>query len=107
MTSVRDPFRKKCNQGNSRIEAEGTGGGEGGQQLREGQREDGSPEQVGRDGKGHTNLSVREGEDLSGVGEWHGSFTWRVEGGEQEDEEGDTTEMSGARFRNVEGESCS
>ena len=93
------------NQGNSRIEAEGTSGAKGGQQPWEGQRKDGSPEQVGRDSKGHTNLSMREGEDLSGVGEWHGTFTWRVEGGEQEDKESNETDVSGARCRNVETES--
>ena len=34
-----------------------------------------APEQVGRDGKGHTNLLMREWEDLGGVGKWHGTFT--------------------------------
>ena len=97
----------QLNRGNSRIEAKGTGGSEGSQQPREGQRKDGSPEQVGCDGKGHADLSVREREDLGGVGEWHGTFTRRVEGSEQEDEEGDEADMSGARLRNVKAESGS
>lgn len=42
----------------SRIEAKGTGRGEGNQRLRGGQGKDGSPGQVGHDGKGHTNFSV-------------------------------------------------
>jgi len=50
---------------------------------------------------------VREGEDLSGVGEWHRTFTWRVEGSEQEDEEGDETDVGRARCRNIETESGS
>jgi len=94
-------------KGNLRIEAEGTGRGEGGQQPREGQRKDGSPEQVGRDSKGHTDLPVREGEDLSGVGEGYGTFARRVEGSEQENEEGDETNVGGARRWNVETESGS
>ena len=50
---------------------------------------------------------MREGEDLSGVGEWHGTFTWRVEGSEQEDEESNESGVSGARLRDVEAESGS
>ena len=46
--------------------------------------------------------SQREGEDLGGVGERHGTFTWRVEGPEKEDEEGDKTDMSRFRARGVE-----
>ena len=65
-----------------------------------------APEQVGRDGKGHTNLLMREWEDLGGVGKWHGTFTWRVEGPEKEDEEGDKTDMSRFRARGVETKSC-
>ena len=48
---------------------------------------------------------MREREDLGGVGEWHRSFTWRIEGREQEDEETDETDVSGARARDVEAES--
>ena len=87
----------QCNRGNSRIETKGTSGGKGSQQPREGQRKDSGPEQVGRDGEGHTNLSVREGEDLSGVGEWHGPFSRRVERSEQEHKEGNETNVSIAR----------
>jgi hypothetical protein len=50
---------------------------------------------------------VREGEDLGRVGEWNGPFTWRVEGSEQEDKEGNETDVSGARFRDIEAESGS
>ena len=50
---------------------------------------------------------MREREDLGGVGKWHGIFTWRVEGPEQEDEEGDETDVSGFRARDVETESGS
>ena len=48
-----------------------------------------------------------KGEDLGGVGERNGSFTWRVEGSKQEDEEGNETDVSSARFRDVEAESGS
>ena len=47
---------------------------------------------------------MREREDLGRVGEWHGTFTGRVEGSKQEDEEGNETDVGGARFRNVEAE---
>ena len=50
---------------------------------------------------------MRKGEDLGGVSERNGSFTWRVEGSKQEDEEGDETNVSGARLRDVEAESGS
>ena len=33
------------------------------------------------------------GEDLGRVGKWHGTFTWRVEGPEQEDEESNETDV--------------
>ena len=92
-------------QRDSRIEPEGTGGGESSQRPREGQRRHSSPEQVGRDGKGHTDLSMREGEDLGGVGERHGTVTWRVEGPEQEDEE--EIDVSRVRARDVETKSGS
>ena len=36
---------------------------------------------------------MREWEDLGGVGERHGTFSWGVEGGEEEDEEGDKAKM--------------
>ena len=46
---------------------------------------------------------MREGEDLSRVCERHRTFTRRVEGNEQKDKEGNETDVSGARRRNVEG----
>ena len=64
--------------------------------------EDGSPEQVHCNSKGHTNLSMREG--LGEIGERRGTLTRRVEGREQENEEGDTTDVSGTRARDVEAE---
>lgn len=91
-----DKVQTQRDQGSSRIETKGASGSEGSQQLGEGQRKDGSPEQVGRDGESHTNLSVREGEDLGGVSERDRTFTRRVEGSEQEDEEGDKTGVGGA-----------
>ena len=47
------------------------------------------------------------GGGLCGAGEWHGTFTWRVEGREQENEEGDETDVSRFRARDVETESGS
>ena len=45
---------------------------------------------------------MREREDLGRVSEWHGSFSWGVEGGEEEDEEGDKSKMGCFLFWNDE-----
>lgn len=39
------------------------------------------------DGPGHADFAVAEGEDFCAVGERDGSFSWRVERGEDEHEQ--------------------
>ena len=41
---------------------------------------------------------MAEGEDFCAVGEWHGSFSWGVEGREDEDEQCHEGNMRSARF---------
>lgn len=90
-------FRVKHDKSSSRVKTEGTSWSKGSQQSWEGQRKNGSPEKIGRDGECHTDLSVREGKGLCRVGEWHRALTGRVEDIEQEDKEGNQTDVSGAR----------
>ena len=47
---------------------------------------------------------MREREDLGRVCEWHGPLTWGVEGGKEEDEEGNHAEMCIRLFRDDEAE---
>jgi hypothetical protein len=56
-------------------------------QKGEGNAKDGGPAQACRDGKGHAHLTVRQRIDLGRVGEGHRTFTWRVEGAEQVNEQ--------------------
>lgn len=53
---------------------------------------------VCRHSPGHADLSVREGEDFSAIGEGHGALAGRVEGGENEDEERHERDVRSARF---------
>jgi len=81
------------------VEAEKAGGAKDCQHTWEGDGEDSGPEQTGRDGPRHTDLSVGQREDLGGVGERNGSFTWAVEGAEDVDEKGYQSEMGSAALR--------
>ena len=86
------------------VEAEGADGVEGAEEAREGDAEDGGPEEAGGDGPGHADLAVREREDFGAVGEGHGAFAGGVEGREEEDEEGDEPEVGVGFLRDDEAE---
>lgn len=77
------------------------------QKSRESDGEDCSPEEASSHSPSHANLTMGQGKDFRRVGEGYGTFTWRVESGEEEDEEGDHTEMRARIFRNEEAQSCS
>lgn len=49
---------------------------------------------------------MRKGEGFGCISEWHRPFSRRVEGGEEEDEEGDHSEVSFTALRDVEAKSC-
>ena len=66
-------------------------------------KEDGSPEQVHCNSKGHTNLSTRGGRPRRNRRTTRDPRSER-EGGEQEDEEGNETDVGGTRVRDVEAE---
>lgn len=78
----------KCDDVERGVRSEGSSRGEGSEHSGEGDREDSGPEEAGGDCPRHSLLSLGEGEDLSRVGEGDGSLSGRVEGGEEEDEEG-------------------
>ena len=84
------------------VETKGSHSGESNEDSREGDGEDSSPEKTGCHGPGHTNLTMREGEDFGRVGEGHGTLAGRVKGGEEKDEEGDQAEMGVVFFRDQE-----
>lgn len=58
----------------TRVEAEGADDAEVGEHDGEADGEDGSPEEAGCYGPGHSYLAVGEWEDFSGVGEGDGTF---------------------------------
>lgn len=63
------------------------------QDLWEGDRQHGSPEQASSNGPRHTHFSVRKWEDFSTVCKWYRAFTRRVEGGEEVNEKCHKTQM--------------
>lgn len=63
-------------------------------------RQDTGPEQAGRDGPCHADLTMRQRKDFGGVGKRHRALTGRVEGAENVDEQGDEAEMNVACARN-------
>lgn len=78
------------------VEAEEADWSQDRQHTWEGDGENGGPEETGRYSPGHTNFSVGQREDLGGVGEWNGSFSWTVESAEDVDEKGHQSEMGSA-----------
>lgn len=88
------------------VEAERAHGVEGEQQARERDGEDGGPEEAGRDGPGHADLAVGEREDLGRVGEGDGALAGGVEGREEEDEEGNQSQVGLFALGNDEAETC-
>ena len=73
--------------------------------TRERDGENGRPEEASGDGPGHADFTMREWENLGGVSERHGAFTWGVEGGEKENEEGNHAKMGSAVLRDDEAKS--
>ena len=71
------------------VEAEGALRREGGEQARQRDGDGRGPEVVRRDGPGHADFAVGEGEDFGGVGEGHRALAGAVEGVEDVDEEED------------------
>lgn len=89
----------------SSIEAECTDDVKRFQDLGECDGENCGPEETCSNCKAHTNLAVREREYFCRVSEGDGPFTRGVEGGEEEDEERDTSKMSCLFFGDPERES--
>ena len=92
----------QCRNVETCVEGESAHRVEGAKDTRERDGEDGGPEEASRHGPGHANFTMRKWEDFSGVGEWDGPFTGRIEGGEEEDEEGDQAEMGSLLLGNDE-----
>ena len=69
-----------------------------GEQEGESDTQEGSETKAGSDGETHTDLTMRQGEDLGGVGERNRTFSRGVEGGEQEDEQADETTLGEGVF---------
>lgn len=78
------------------VETKGSGRGQGGEHSRESDREDGRPTQICRDRPSHSLFSLSEREDLSGVGERNGTLSRRINGSEEEDEEGNDSDLHGS-----------
>ncbi|KAL9099544.1 MAG: hypothetical protein Q9163_004976, partial [Psora crenata] len=89
------------------VEAECPHGVEGPEEPREGDGEDGGPEETGGHGPCHADLAVRERENFGGVGKGDGAFAGGVEGGEEEDEKGNHAQMGSGIFRDEKAEAGS
>ena len=82
----------QCDNVEASVHAEGTEGTRALEKEGEGHGEKSGEAKASSDGETHADLTMREGEDLSGVGEGDGALTRGVEGTEQVDEEADETE---------------
>lgn len=74
--------------------------------FREGDREHCSPEETCCNCETHANFTVREWENLCGVGERNRPFAGRIKSGEEEYEECNKAKVSFAILRNVKTETC-